>query len=90
MPLKESNFRIAAALQNNGYKILGKNIIINMSSADMRKEGAAHDLTLAIGILSASEQIKSSDLESYILMELGLDGSLKAIKGVLPIAIRAL
>ena len=62
-----------------------------MSSADMRKEGAAHDLTLAIGILSASEQIKSSDLESYILMEeLGLDGSLKPIKGVLPIAIRAL
>ena len=62
-----------------------------MSPADMRKEGATYDLTLAIGILSASEQIKSPDLESYILMEeLGLDGSLKPIKGVLPIAIRAL
>lgn len=62
-----------------------------MSPADMRKEGAAYDLTLAIGILSASEQIKSPDLESYIVMgELSLDGSLKPIKGVLPIAIRAL
>ena len=62
-----------------------------MSPADMRKEGATYDLALAIGILSASEQIKSPDLESYILMEeLGLDGSLKPIKGVLPIAIRAL
>ena len=48
--VKESNFRIAAALQNNGYKIPGKNIIINMSPADMRKEGSAYDLTLALGI----------------------------------------
>ena len=55
--VKESNFRIAAALQNNGYKIPGKNIIINMSPADMRKEGSAYDLTLALGILAASEQI---------------------------------
>jgi magnesium chelatase family protein len=46
--VKESNFRIAAALQNNGYKIPGKNIIINMSPADMRKEGSAYDLTLAM------------------------------------------
>jgi len=51
--IKESNYRIAAALQNNGYKIPGKNIIINMSPADMRKEGSAYDLTLAVGILAA-------------------------------------
>jgi magnesium chelatase family protein len=60
--VKESNFRIAAALQNNGYKIPGKNIIINMSPADMRKEGSAYDLTLAMGILAASEQIKAPKL----------------------------
>ena len=88
--VKESNFRIAAALQNNGYKIPGKNIIINMSPADMRKEGSAYDLTLAMGILAASEQIKAPKLEQYIVMgELSLDGSLHPIKGVLPIAIKA-
>lgn len=88
--VKESNFRIAAALQNNGYKIPGKNIIINMSPADMRKEGSAYDLTLAMGILAASEQIKAPKLEQYIVMgELSLDGSLQPIKGVLPIAIKA-
>ena len=56
--IKESNFRIAAALQNNGYKIPGKKIILNMSPADLRKEGSAYDLTLAMGILAATRQIK--------------------------------
>lgn len=88
--IKESNFRIAAALQNNGYKIPGKKIIINMSPADLRKEGSAYDLTLAIGILAASNQIKDDDLETYLIMgELSLDGSLQPIKGALPIAIKA-
>ncbi len=88
--IKESNFRIAAALQNNGYKIPGKKIIINMSPADLRKEGSAYDLTLAIGILAASHQIKDDDLETYLIMgELSLDGSLQPIKGALPIAIKA-
>jgi magnesium chelatase family protein len=88
--IKESNFRIAAALQNNGYKIPGKKLIINMSPADLRKEGSAYDLTLALGILAASDQIKSDTLEDYIIMgELSLDGSLQPIKGALPIAIKA-
>jgi len=88
--IKESNYRIAAALQNNGYKIPGKKITINMAPADMRKEGSAYDLTLALGILSASNQIKSNDIEKYIIMgELSLDGSLQPIKGALPIAIKA-
>lgn len=88
--IKESNFRIAAALQNNGYKIPGKKITINMAPADMRKEGSAYDLTLALGILMASEQIKSDEIEKYIIMgELSLDGSLQPIKGALPIAIKA-
>ncbi len=88
--IKESNYRIAAALQNNGYKIPGKKITINMAPADMRKEGSAYDLTLALGILTASNQIKSENIEKYIIMgELSLDGSLQPIKGALPIAIKA-
>ncbi|WGD34688.1 YifB family Mg chelatase-like AAA ATPase [Olleya sp. YS] len=88
--IKESNFRIAAALQNNGYKIPGKKIIINMSPADLRKEGSAYDLTLAMGILSASKQIAAENLEDFLIMgELSLDGSLQPIKGALPIAIKA-
>jgi len=88
--IKESNFRIAAALQNNGYKIPGKKIILNMSPADMRKEGSAYDLTLAIGILIASSQIKDENVGDYIIMgELSLDGGLQPIKGALPIAITA-
>lgn len=88
--IKESNFRIAAALQNNGFKIPGKKLIINMSPADLRKEGSAYDLTLALGILAASDQIKSEELDKYIIMgELSLDGALQPIKGALPIAIKA-
>jgi len=88
--IKESNYRIAAALQNNGFKIPGKKIIINMSPADLRKEGSAYDLTLALGILAASNQIKAEDIEDYLIMgELSLDGGLQPIKGALPIAIKA-
>lgn len=88
--IKESNYRIAAALQNNGYKIPGKKITINMAPADLRKEGSAYDLTLAVGILAASGQIKSDSIANYIIMgELSLDGSLQPIKGALPIAFRA-
>ena len=88
--IKESNFRIAAALQNNGYKIPGKKITINMAPADLRKEGSAYDLTLAIGILQASSQLKGTDIADYLIMgELSLDGSLQPIKGALPIAIKA-
>ena len=88
--IKESNYRIAAALQNNGYKIPGKKITINMAPADMRKEGSAYDLTLATGILAASGQIKSDMVGDYLIMgELSLDGSLQPIKGALPIAIQA-
>jgi len=88
--IKESNYRIAAALQNNGYKIPGKKITLNMAPADLRKEGSAYDLTLALGILVASGQIKAPNIEDYIIMgELSLDGSLQAITGALPIAIKA-
>ena len=88
--VKESQQRVDAALKNNGYKIPGKNIIINMAPADIRKEGSAYDLTIAIGILAASGQIHSDRIGDYLIMgELSLDGSLQPIKGVLPIAIKA-
>ena len=88
--IKESNYRIAAALQNNGYQIPGKKIIINMSPDDLRKEGSAYDLTLAIGVLAATNQINTPNLDEYLIMgELSLDGNLQPIKGALPIAIKA-
>ena len=88
--IKESNYRIAATLQNNGYKIPGKKITINMAPADLRKEGSAYDLTLAIGILTASKQIKADNLKDFLIMgELSLDGSLQSIRGALPIAVKA-
>jgi magnesium chelatase family protein len=88
--VRESSFRISAAFNNNSYKLPGKKIIINMAPADIRKEGAAYDLTLAVGILAASHQIKSDTINDYIIMgELSLDGSLQPIRGVLPMAIKA-
>ena len=88
--VKESQQRIESALHQYGYRIPGKRVVINMAPADIRKEGSAYDLTLAIGILAASEQIKADNIGEYIIMgELSLDGSLQPIKGVLPIAIEA-
>lgn len=88
--IKESSYRINAALKNVGFKIPGKKITVNMAPADLRKEGSAYDLSIAIGILAASDLIKAEHLEQYIIMgELSLDGGLQPIKGVLPIAIKA-
>jgi len=88
--IKESSYRIAAALKNNNYSLPVKKITINMAPADLRKEGSAYDLTLAVGILAASGQIKSEEVDKYIIMgELSLDGGLQPIKGALPIAIKA-
>lgn len=88
--VKESQQRITAALANNGYRVPGKRIVVNMAPADIRKEGSAYDLTIAIGILGASDQIKAEGVENYVIMgELSLDGSLQPIKGVLPIALKA-
>jgi len=88
--VKESQQRIDAALKNNGYRIPGMMITINMAPADIRKEGSSYDITLAIGILAASGQISSDKVKDYIIMgELSLDGGLQPIKGVLPIALCA-
>src|SRR4051812_4369459 len=88
--IKESSYRIAAALKNNGYSLPVKKITINMAPADLRKEGSAYDLTLAIGILAASGQIKADEVGEYLIMgEMSLDGSLQPIKGALSIAVKA-
>lgn len=88
--IKESSYRISAALKNIGYKLPGKKITINMAPADLRKEGSAYDLSIAIGILAASGMINSENVSRYIIMgELSLDGGLQPLRGVLPIAIKA-
>ena len=88
--IKESHERIVSALQYNGIKFPGQQIVINMAPADIKKEGAAYDLPLAIGILAANGNISKEKAEQYLIMgELSLDGTLKPIKGVLPIAIKA-
>lgn len=88
--VKESHERIASALEVNNYKMPRKQIIINLAPADIRKEGSAYDLPLAIGILAANGDVSDEYLNQYLLMgELSLDGSIMPIKGVLPIAIMA-
>lgn len=88
--VKESQQRIKAAFKNNNLKYPGKEITVNMAPADIRKEGSTFDLSIAIGILAASEQVLSESLAEYLIMgELSLDGNLNAMKGVLPIAIQA-
>lgn len=88
--VKESHERIISALHVNGYKFPRQQVIINMSPADIKKEGSAYDLPLAIGIMAASDSLSSHKLEQYMLMgELSLDGSILPIKGALSIAIKA-
>ncbi len=88
--VKESNLRIESALKHVGLVMPRMKIVVNMAPADIRKEGSAYDLTIAMGILAASEQIPTEKLSTYLIMgELSLDGSLKPIKGALPIAIEA-
>ena len=88
--LKESQLRIESSLKHWGYFMPRKRTVVNMAPADIRKEGSAYDLPIALCILEASEQISTNKLEKFIIMgELALDGVLRPIKGVLPIAIQA-
>lgn len=88
--VKESHERIASALNYTGHNMPRKQIVINMAPADIRKEGSAYDLPMAIGIMAADEKLPADELSDYIIMgELSLDGGLQPIKGVLPIAIKA-
>jgi magnesium chelatase family protein len=88
--VKESQHRLHSALKEHGFKIPGKHITINMAPADIRKEGSAYDLPIAIGILAAGGMIPNEKLQDYVIMgEVSLDGELRPIKGALPIAVKA-
>ncbi|WP_395627289.1 YifB family Mg chelatase-like AAA ATPase [Daejeonella sp.] len=87
--VKESMLRIESALNNSVFQMPRQRIIVNLAPADIRKEGSAYDLPIAIGILGASGQFLSNRLEEYLILgELSLDGGLQPIKGALPIAIQ--
>ncbi|MBQ1738377.1 MAG: YifB family Mg chelatase-like AAA ATPase [Muribaculaceae bacterium] len=88
--VKESAERVRCAIKQAGHKFPGKKIMVNMSPADIKKEGSAYDLPFAIGILAADGKIATDQLSRYMFMgELSLDGSLRPIKGALPMAIMA-
>ena len=88
--VKESNQRVYNAVWNSGFRYPRNKVVINMAPADVKKEGSAYDLPIAIGILAASEQIASHKLDDFLIMgELSLDGSIKPIKGALPMALNA-
>ena len=88
--VRESMQRVESALQTNNFRMPRQKIIVNMAPADIRKEGSAYDLPIAVGILAGSGQMANENLEKYLIMgELSLDGGLQPIKGALPIAIQA-
>lgn len=88
--IKEGFQRIEAAIKNISYKMLRLKLVINLAPADIRKEGSAYDLPIALGILAATGQMNGNELDKYIIMgELSLDGELREIRGALPIAIQA-
>ena len=88
--VKESHQRIISALSHNGLKFPRRKVIVNLAPADIKKEGSAYDLPIAIGLLASNEELKSDKFKDYLIMgELSLDGSILPIKGALPIAIMA-
>lgn len=88
--VREGSQRIEAALKNTGFKMLRVRTVVNLAPADIRKEGSAYDLPIAIGYMAATDQLECNDLDRYVIMgELSLDGGLRPIKGALPIAIQA-
>lgn len=88
--VKESIERVLASLKNNQFDRPRQKIVINMAPADLKKEGAAYDLAIAIGMLATTEQISADRLGDFVIMaELALDGTLRPIKGALPMAIQA-
>lgn len=88
--VKESQHRVESALKNSGFFMPRNKTVVNLAPADIRKEGSAYDLSIALCVLSASSQLITDKLEQFIIMgELTLDGTLRPIRGVLPIAIQA-
>jgi magnesium chelatase family protein len=88
--IKESQHRVESALKSSGYFMPRNKTVVNLAPADIRKEGAAYDLSIALSVLRASGQLITDKLEQFVIMgELALDGKLRPIRGVLPIAIQA-
>jgi magnesium chelatase family protein len=88
--VRESKDRVRAALKNSGYDFPTRRITANLAPADIRKEGAAFDLPISIGILAATGVVRTDKLRQFLLLgELSLDGSLKAIRGALSMAVEA-
>ena len=88
--VKESEQRIRAAFENSQLRMTGKKVVVNLAPADLRKEGSAFDLPIAIGILAATEQIPEDALRDTMFVgELSLDGAVRGVRGVLPLAVMA-
>jgi magnesium chelatase family protein len=89
--IKESFFRVESAIKTSGFHMPRQRIVVNLSPADIRKEGSSYDLAIAIGIMAASGQVSETKLNQYLILgELSLDGGLQEVKGALSIAIQAL
>lgn len=87
--VKESKERVSAAIKNSGYNFPSRRITINLAPADIRKEGSAFDLPIAIGLLTAMGEVDNTLLDKFVILgELSLDGSLRSVKGVLPISVK--
>ncbi len=88
--VKESRERVTAAIKNSGYEFPMKKITVNLAPADIKKEGSGFDLPIALGLLLATDKIKNNEIEDFMFAgELSLEGTLRKIKGALPIAIEA-
>ena len=88
--VKESRDRVRAAIKNSGYEFPARRITVNLAPADIKKEGAAFDLPISIGILAAISIVKNDFLNNYLIVgELSLDGRVKPVKGVLPMVVEA-
>ncbi len=88
--VRESKERVRSAIKNSGFEFPTRKITINLAPANMRKEGSSLDLPIALGILAAFEQIDNTHLDEYMFLgELSLDGSVKSVNGVLPMAMCA-
>src|SRR6202789_3498328 len=88
--VRESRDRVRSAIKNSGFDLPPTRITINLAPADLKKEGSGFDLPIAIGILGAYGALSIKDISDFVLVgELGLDGSLRAVQGMLPIAIAA-
>src|SRR2546428_8198650 len=88
--VRESQDRVSTALTNSGFKFPMGRTTINLAPADVKKEGPSFDLPIAIGMVAASEQMETDQLENFVMVgELALNGAVRSVKGVLPIALRA-